>query len=373
MSTPEAEQQQQPPQQQQHDDDNTPRTTPRYPTLLEYGQAILRIADSAVQCQLTYEAVRFFNAGELPVGDQETPVDIPDTPPRREAAQIVDMRDLGPTKKGGNNPLIALIHAQAAVEEWAINLSWDIICRFAGFKCGDGSLLPREFFADWLRVADDECRHFEIWKDELASLGISWPHLPIHQNLWDAALATKDSLLGRLCILHMCAEASGLDHAHRLSQKFHGLKHSRGAKLMMEIQMDETTHVRAGVDWFKHVVAHSPGGIDGETDPIKVFHHVFTLYRHGKPRPPYNHELRAKAGLTPEWYVPLGEIADAAPEQEKLDVKNLMKKMKDKKQQQQNQQSEQPQQDNNTNSTTPEAENVTATTTTTNTTEQAPQ
>ena len=53
---------------------------------------------------------------------------------------------------------IASLHSLANIEQWAVDLSWDIIARFAGTALGDGSQLPREFFTDFVKVAGDEAK-----------------------------------------------------------------------------------------------------------------------------------------------------------------------------------------------------------------------
>ena len=55
---------------------------------------------------------------------------------------------------------MASLHSLANIEQWAIDLSWDIIARFAGIILGDGSQLPREFFTDFVKVAGDEAKVF---------------------------------------------------------------------------------------------------------------------------------------------------------------------------------------------------------------------
>ena len=47
----------------------------------------------------------------------------------------------------------------ANIEQWAIDLSWDIIGRFSKTLVGDRNL-PSEFFGDFLKVADDEAKVF---------------------------------------------------------------------------------------------------------------------------------------------------------------------------------------------------------------------
>ncbi len=71
--------------------------------------------------------------------------------------------------------------------------------------------LPETFFADWLRVADDEARHFLMLRHRLQTLDADYGDLPAHDGLWEAALTTKDDLLARLAIVPLIMEARGLD------------------------------------------------------------------------------------------------------------------------------------------------------------------
>ena len=53
---------------------------------------------------------------------------------------------------------VALLHSLANIEQWAIDLSWDIISRFAATEFNDKSKLPKEFFDDFIKVACDEAK-----------------------------------------------------------------------------------------------------------------------------------------------------------------------------------------------------------------------
>ena len=103
-----------------------------------------------------------------------------------------------------------MLHALAHIESWAIDLSWDILGRFLphedeGETCPSvGVTMPREFYGDWLRVADDECRHHCMLVERMAQLdGMKYGDLPVHEGLWESAEKTSDSLLARLAIVHM--------------------------------------------------------------------------------------------------------------------------------------------------------------------------
>jgi uncharacterized ferritin-like protein (DUF455 family) len=59
-----------------------------------------------------------------------------------------------------------LVDALANIEQYAIDLAWDIIARFADFEI-DGERLPVEYFLDWAKVAEDEAKHFTLLSKRL--------------------------------------------------------------------------------------------------------------------------------------------------------------------------------------------------------------
>lgn len=66
--------------------------------------------------------------------------------------------------------------------------------------------MPREFFTDFVKVAQDEGRHFTLLAKRLEELGSSYGALPAHDGLWDSAMATSKSLLTRLAVEHCVHE-----------------------------------------------------------------------------------------------------------------------------------------------------------------------
>lgn len=50
------------------------------------------------------------------------------------------------------------MHSLANMEQWAIDLSWDMIARFSNFKLSTGEPLPLQFFNDFVKVAGDEAK-----------------------------------------------------------------------------------------------------------------------------------------------------------------------------------------------------------------------
>lgn len=68
--------------------------------------------------------------------------------------------------------------------------------------------MPREFFSDFVKVAQDEGRHFTLLAARLEELGSFYGALPAHDGLWDSAMATSKDLLSRLAIEHCVHEVN---------------------------------------------------------------------------------------------------------------------------------------------------------------------
>jgi uncharacterized ferritin-like protein (DUF455 family) len=95
----------------------------------------------------------------------------------------------------------------ANIEQWAIDLSWDIVARYNLVEYPDKSKLPKEFYDDFIKVASDEAKHYVLLEKRLIELGSCFGALPVHNGLWESATVTKDNFLSRLAIVHMVHEA----------------------------------------------------------------------------------------------------------------------------------------------------------------------
>jgi uncharacterized ferritin-like protein (DUF455 family) len=127
-----------------------------------------------------------------------------------------------------------------------------------------------------------------------------------HDSLWQSAAETAHGLLPRLAVVHMVHEARGLDVAGLGLARFQkgNPPDEESARILQANVADEVTHVGAAVKWFKRLCER-----DGRGAPAEVFHATVRRYFRGALKPPFNEELRAQAGMTPEWYLPLAEGA----------------------------------------------------------------
>ncbi|XP_063304856.1 uncharacterized protein HI_0077-like isoform X1 [Pelobates fuscus] len=265
-------------------------------SLCYWASRILGTADPEEKAKLTQQVQELWNSGKISDIGQTLP---PTQPSRKENLTIVQPGKIKRGKGGTLASRIALLHSLANIEQWAIDLSWDIIARFAGFQLRTGKMLPREFFSDFVKVAGDEAKHYRLLEKRLLELGSNFGALPVHNGLWQSAADTAHDLLARLAIVHMVHEARGLDVHPQTLQRFSAQGDECSVKVLEVIYTDEITHVAAGLKWFTYICTKE------QKDCLSTFHELVPLYFKGYLKPPFNSEGRKSAGMTEEWYLPL--------------------------------------------------------------------
>ena len=227
----------------------------------------------------------------LTVGQAEPPL----RPARPAEPELLDPKDVPRRRPGTPAGRVALLHAVAHIELNAVDLHWDIIARFAHVP------FPLGFFDDWVKAADEECKHFNLVCDVLEGMGSRYGALPAHAGMWRAAEETKDDIMGRLAVVPMVLEARGLDVTPGMIDIFRKAGETEALAALEVIYAEEVGHVAYGSKWFNWLC-----GRDG-LDPKEVFHTLVRRYFHGALKPPFNEEKRADAGLPPDFYWPLSE------------------------------------------------------------------
>ena len=128
------------------------------------------------------------------------------TPCYAKFCDVVSMKELNKKVKPKDKNL-NFIHSVAHIEFSAIDIALDACYRFRG--------LPREFYEDWLEVAEDEIRHFCMIENLLTKQGGKYGELSVHDGLFIALQKTSDKLTSRMALLPRYMEANGLDaNAH---------------------------------------------------------------------------------------------------------------------------------------------------------------
>lgn len=260
-------------------------------TLAEAAAAVLGTADARTKAAASRAAAARWRAGEIAeIGAAAAP-GRPARPPRPE---LKAPREMPQRRAAGTRATrIALLHAVAHIELNAIDLAWDIVARFASPD------LPREFFNDWVRVGDDEAKHFLLLSDRLAALGAAYGDLPAHDGLWQAAHETRHDLLARLAIVPLVLEARGLDVTPAMIARFDRLGDAESAAALRVVYADEIGHVAAGRRWFEWLCAHRA------VPPVETWRALVRTHFRGALKPPFNHDARAQAGFSSAYYAAL--------------------------------------------------------------------
>ena len=186
----------------------------------------------------------------------------------------------------------ALLHAICHIEFNAINLALDAVWRF--------DAMPREFYADWLRVAREEAYHFGLLRDHLRTLregGCGWDYgdFPAHDNLWQMCEKTAGDVVARMALVPRTLEARGLDATPQIQQKLRhtGAPDARVAADLLEIILrDEVGHVAIGNHWYRWLCAR-----DG-LDPVEHYGRLVERYQAPRLHPPFNAAARRQAGFS---------------------------------------------------------------------------
>lgn len=276
-------------------------------TLCEWCVCILNATDPELKIERTTQlfstfATREQTSNPMPIGANT--ILPPDEPPRDETLHQVKPWEMPNSGRGGTlKSRIAMLHALANIEQWAIDLAIDICVRFAAFSTSSPSNpqpLPRTFYHDWLKVANDEAKHFSLLRTRLEDLGTHFGALPVHHGLWDSAAQTSTDLRARISVIALVHEARGLDINPMTIEKFRKAGDSESVEALEIIHQDEITHVTTGHRWLSWICEQEG------TDPVEVFRGNVMKYFRGAVKGPFNAEARLQAGMDKSYYENLG-------------------------------------------------------------------
>jgi uncharacterized ferritin-like protein (DUF455 family) len=178
----------------------------------------------------------------------------------------------------------ALVHALAHIEFNAINLALDAIWRFND--------MPRQYYADWLKVAAEEAHHFSLLNSHLQYLGFNYGDFDAHNSLWEMVDKTKGDVLARMALVPRTMEARGLDALPALRAKLAQAGDMRAAEILDITLRDEIGHVSIGNYWFNYLCEQK--GLEA----LSTFVKLCNEYVAPKLRGPFNLEARRAAGFT---------------------------------------------------------------------------
>ncbi|MDD5033474.1 MAG: ferritin-like domain-containing protein [Methylococcaceae bacterium] len=254
------------------------------PNLFALAEQALCSPDVETKLAITHQAWQCHETGELGLDSEAFPplavnaARFPDRP------RLVDPRKLPRRRLDRTEGRVALLHAVAHIEFSAIQLAFDHLYRFRG--------LPNPYYFDWLGVAEEEARHFEMIRERLRELGADYGDLPAHGGLWGIARDTADDVLARMALVPRFMEARGLDVTPAMMAKLENAGDAVSVAVLERILHDEVGHVALGTQWFRWICDQR--GLNPEEE------YFVLIERHmkGQARGPFNLELRRLAGFS---------------------------------------------------------------------------
>ncbi len=232
--------------------------------------AIQRLHDALLKSTAELDCQRTFDAFE--------------SPGRPLLPELVQPRDVPRRGLGSVEGRAALLHAIAHIEFNAINLACDAAQRFAD--------LPEAYYRDWISVAIDEARHFQLLQNRLTELGFAYGDFKAHNGLWEMAEKTEHSCLARMALVPRLLEARGLDVTPGMIEKLRQLNDLPSLAVLEVILSEEIRHVAIGTHWFNYC-CHAEN-----KNPETEFISLLKGFAKGAIRGPFNLEARAQSGFT---------------------------------------------------------------------------
>lgn len=253
------------------------------PGLFEASANCLALADPEEKCAAVSALADAVEQGAFR-WDVEVPVAPVKAPGRPSKPQLVVPSAVPRRRLGSAAGRAALVHAIAHIEFNAINLALDAAYRFRD--------MPQQFYLDWISVALDEARHFQLLQNRLHQLGHSYGDFPAHNGLWEMAEKTADSCLVRMALVPRVLEARGLDVTPGMIERLTGAGDKETIAVLDVILAEEVRHVAIGTVWFNFCCERE------NKPPAETFLELLGSRFVGSIRGPFNLQARAEAGFT---------------------------------------------------------------------------
>ena len=210
-----------------------------------------------------------------------TPIGVAGHPVKPE---LVEPSKVPRRRLGSEAGRAALVHAVTHIEFNAINLALDAAYRFRD--------MPRRYYSDWLSIAVDEARHFQLLNARLQDLGHAYGDYPAHNGLWQMAEKTSSNCLVRMALVPRVLEARGLDVTPGMIKRLLAAGDAETVVALEVILAEEVRHVAIGTHWFNYCCEKE--GLA----PLETFLELLERHYSGTIRGPFNLAARYEAGFT---------------------------------------------------------------------------
>jgi uncharacterized ferritin-like protein (DUF455 family) len=253
--------------------------------LFVQARAALMEAEPQTKCELAEQLYSDWNNGllKMEAGSDLVRTDVTE-PGRPQKPELVHPRALPRRGLGTQEGQAALIHAVTHIEFNAINLALDAVYRYPG--------MPAEYYGDWLRVAHEESRHFNLLRNRLNKMDYDYGDFAAHNGLWEIAMRTAHDLVHRMAMVPRMMEARGLDVTPDMIKRFRKIGDLETADILKIILSEEIGHVEAGSRWFRFLCKER--GIDAEQTWLDLVQNYLAT----DIRCPLHWETRRQAGFS---------------------------------------------------------------------------
>jgi uncharacterized ferritin-like protein (DUF455 family) len=252
-------------------------------SLFESAAACIAECDVVQKALSSRETAHRWRSGLLSLTN-DAAVSAIGAPGRPRRPQLVAPRQLprrGINSKAGR---AALVHAVAHIEFNAINLAWDAVYRFRD--------MPRQYYDDWVRVAEEEAYHFSLLRERLRDLGYDYGDFAAHNGLWAMAEETAHDVLVRMALVPRVLEARGLDVTPGMIARLRRAGDEETVALLEIILRDEIGHVEIGSRWFRWLCG------ERAMAPESTFRELIGRYMKGQLKGPFHRDARLQAGFS---------------------------------------------------------------------------
>jgi len=243
----------------------------------------LQTADVDEKLRLTHHVTHDLRHGKLHMDNFAVPL-AKDANGYPQSPSLVKATEVPKRGFGTEEGRAIMMHAIAHIEFNAINLALDAVQRFPN--------MPKDYYTDWLRIADEEVYHFELIRAHLRYLGAEYGDYPAHNGLWEMAEKTAHDVLERMALVPRVLEARGLDVTPGIQKKLRQSGDKHAATLLDIIFADEIGHVEIGTKWFHYLCEKE------EKNPEETFFALLDTYFPKGMYGPYNIEAREEAGFS---------------------------------------------------------------------------
>jgi uncharacterized ferritin-like protein (DUF455 family) len=252
-------------------------------TIFEHTARCLAIKSPEEKCAAVTDLWLAVQTGNFEF-DPATPVTPIGVAGRPAKPELVEPSRLRRRRLGSEEGRAALVHAVAHIEFNAINLALDAAYRFRD--------MPSQYYFDWISVAADEVRHFQLLAARLRSMGFSYGDFSAHNGLWEMAQRTADDCMKRMALVPRVLEARGLDVTPGMIERLKTAGDDETVRILEIILDEEVRHVEIGSHWFRYCCELR--GLEPESTFLALVKEHFT----GTLRGPFNIPARLNAGFT---------------------------------------------------------------------------